>query len=108
LFYLDYHRHDNYHGEIIWSNNKPIVSCRDLLWDSIESEDQLAVRINDRVNSGQVDINNSNSYTFVYVHAWSKTLDNIERAVDKLKQNTKVSVVTPGTFMELIKKNVKH
>ena len=34
LFYLDYHRHDNYHGEIIWSNNKPIVSCRDLLWDN--------------------------------------------------------------------------
>ena len=32
LFYLDYHKHDNYHGKIIWSNNKPIVSCRDLLW----------------------------------------------------------------------------
>jgi len=108
LFYLDYHRHDTYHGKIIWSNNKPIVSCRDLLWDSIESEDQLAVRINDRVNCGQVDIKNANSYTFVYVHAWSKTLDNIERAVDKLKQNTKVCIVTPGTFMELIKKNVEH
>ncbi len=36
LFYLDYHRHDNYHGKINWSNNKPIVSCRDLLWDNIE------------------------------------------------------------------------
>ena len=75
LFYLDYHRHDNYHGEIIWSNNKPIVSCRDLLWDSLESEDELVENINNRIDSGQVDICNSNSYTFVYVHAWSKSFE---------------------------------
>jgi len=108
LFYLDYHRHDNYHGEVTWSNNKPIVSCRDLLWDSLESEDELVKSINKRVDSGQVDIYNSNSYTFVYVHAWSKSLSNIERVVEKLKENLKVRIVTPKTFIELIKKNVKH
>ncbi|WP_290443198.1 GxGYxYP domain-containing protein [Clostridium sp. CF012] len=108
LFYLDYHKHDNYHGEIIWSNNKPIVSCRDLLWDSLESEDELVKNINSRIDSGQVDIYNSNSYTFVYVHAWSKNLSNIEKVVNKLNGNPKVSIVTPETFMELIKKNVKH
>ena len=108
LFYLDYHRHDNYHGEISWSNDKPIVSCRDLLWDSIESEDELVENINNRIDSGQIDISNSNSYTFVYVHAWSKSLNNIETAVNKLKENPKVIIVTPETFMELIKKNVKH
>ncbi len=108
LYYLDYHKHDEYQGEIIWSNNKPIVSCRDLLWDNIESEEQLATNINERINSGQLDINNPNSYTFVYVHAWSKSLSNIERVVDKLNENPKVRVVTPGAFMELIKKNVKH
>ena len=41
LFYLDYKRGNNYKGEIIWSNNKPIVSCRDLLWDDLENEDEL-------------------------------------------------------------------
>lgn len=107
LFYLDYHRHDNYHGEIIWSNNKPIVSCRDLLWDNLESGAELVKNINHRVDSGQTDISNSNSYTFVYVHAWSKSLSNIERVVDKLKENPKVAIVTPETFMELIKKHVK-
>lgn len=108
LFYLDYHRHDNYHGEIGWTNNKPIVSCRDLLWDNLESEDELVKNINNRVNLGQIDINNANSYTFVYVHAWSKSLSNIEKVVNKLKENPKVKVVTPETFIELIKKNVKH
>lgn len=108
LLYLDYHRHDDYHGEIIWSNNKPIVSCRDLLWDNIESEGELVSNINHRVDSGQVDVSNSTSYTFVYVHAWSKNLSNIERVVNKLKENPKVTIVTPETFMQLIKTNVKH
>ncbi|WP_373687924.1 GxGYxYP domain-containing protein [Clostridium estertheticum] len=108
LFYLDYHKHDNYHGEIIWSNNKPIVSCRDLLWDNIESEEELIKNINHRIDSGKVDINNSNSYTFVYVHAWSKDLSNIETVVNKLKENPKVAIVTPETFMKLIMNNVKN
>ncbi|HDK7174445.1 TPA: hypothetical protein PTV31_000987 [Clostridium botulinum] len=108
LFYLDYHKHDNYHGKIIWSNNKPIVSCRDLLWSNLESEDELVKNINERVSSGEVDIHDPNSYTFVYVHAWSKSLNNIENVVNKLRKNPKVEIVTPETFMKLINKNVNH
>ena len=108
LFYLDYHMHNNYHGEITWSNNKPIVSCRDLLWDNIENEDELVENINQRINSGQTDIHNSNSYTFVYVHVWSKDLSNVQEVINKLNENSKVSVVTPETFMELLINNVKH
>ena len=108
LFYLEYHKHDYYQGEINWSNNKPIVSCRDLLWDTLESEDELLKNINNRIDSGQVDIYNSNSYTFVYVHAWSKSLSNIEKVMNKLKNNPKVAIVTPETFMEMIEKNVRH
>lgn len=108
LFYLDYHMHNKYKDEIIWSNNKPIVSCRDLLWDGIESEDMLVENINQRINSGQTDIHNSNSYTFVYVHVWSKDLNNVQEVVNKLNENSKALVVTPETFMELIINNVTH
>lgn len=108
LFYLDYHKHDSYHGEINWSNNKPIVSCRDLLWNNLEGEDELVKNINERIDSGEVDIHNSKSYTFVYVHVWSKDLNNIENAVTKLKENPKVEIVTPEVFMKLINKNVDH
>ncbi len=108
LFYLDYHKHDKYQGEIIWSNNKPIVSCRDLLWKDIESEDELVENINKRIEAGQIDISNANSYTFVYVHAWSKSLSDIDNAVNKLKENPKARIVTPEIFMKLIKKNVNH
>jgi hypothetical protein len=108
IFYLDYHRHDNYHGEIIWSKNKPIVSCRDLLWSGLEDESQLVKNINDRVENGETNVNDPKAYTFVYVHAWSKTMDNVKSAMDMLNKNPKVRVVSPKVFMETIDRNVKR
>jgi protein-tyrosine phosphatase len=107
LFYLDYHRHDKFQGKILWSNNKPIVSCRDLLWDSLENEDELVEKINDRVISGQINVSSPEAYTFVYVHVWSKGVSNVEEVINRLKQNSNIRIVTPEIFMELIKKNVK-
>lgn len=108
LFYLDYHRHDNFQGKILWSNNKPIVSCRDLLWNPLENEDELVKKINDRVNCGQINIYSPDAYTFVYVHVWNKGVSNVEEVKEKLKQNPKVRITTPEIFMELIKKNVER
>ncbi|AGF58096.1 hypothetical protein B0P06_003592 [Clostridium saccharoperbutylacetonicum] len=106
LFYLDYTRHDNFGGKIIWSNNKPIVSCRDLLWNSIEDEDELVNKINARVKSGETNIHTSEAYTFVYIHVWSKDLNNVETVINKLKENPKVRITTPEVFMELIRNNI--
>ncbi|MCF0147810.1 MAG: hypothetical protein HUJ77_05370 [Clostridium sp.] len=106
LFYLDYKRGNNYKGEIIWSNNKPIVSCRDLLWDDIENEDELINYINSRTNLDYIDITNPESYTFVYVHVWSKDMNNVQKVIDKLNSNPKIKVVTPDIFMKLIKSNI--
>lgn len=106
LFYLDYKKHDDYEGKIIWSNNKPIISCRDLIWNGLEDEDNLLKNINTRIDQGCTDKQNPNTYTFVYVHVWSKTMDNVESAVNKLNNNPKVRIVTPDTFIKLIKSNV--
>jgi len=107
LFYLDYHRHDYYKGKILWSNNKPIVSCRDLLWNSLEDEEELVKKINDRVSFGQINVQNPEAYTFVYVHAWTKETSNVEKVVNMLKENKNVRIVTPEIFMQLINKNIK-
>ncbi|WP_242982122.1 MULTISPECIES: GxGYxYP domain-containing protein [unclassified Clostridium] len=108
LFYLDYIKHDNYQGKIVWSNNKPIVSCRDLLWNSLESEDELVKNINDRINSGQVNVHSPEAYSFVYVHVWSKDVSNVEEVINKLRENSNVRIVVPEVFMELIKENVRQ
>lgn len=107
LFYLNYYKNNSYEGKIVWSNNKPIVSCRDLLWWGLESENNLIDNINKRINLGYTDIKNPNSYSFVYVHVWSNTMDNVNDVINKLSQNPRVRIVTPNNFMKLINENVK-
>ncbi len=107
LFYLNYAKNSGYDGKIVWSNNKPIVSCRDLLWGGLEDEPQLINNINERINKGYTDIKSPDSYTFVYVHVWSNTMDNVQNVVNKLNNNPKVKIVTPDNFIKLIKENVK-
>lgn len=108
IFYLNYHRQDDYKGKILWSNGKPIVSCRNLLWSNLEENNTLVEEINSYVNQGYTDVTNPNSYTFVYVHAWSKTMKDVEKVVNELNKNPKIKIVTPDTFMKLIKDNIKH
>lgn len=108
MFYLDYKRHDNYQGKILWSNNRPIVSCRDLLWNSLEDEEELVKRINNRISTGQINVKSPDAYTFVYVHAWSKDVKSVESVINILKENPNVRIVTPEVFMELINSNINH
>ena len=108
LLYLNYDINNAYNGKIIWSNDKPIISCRDLLWGGIEDENQLLSNINDRIDCGYTNIKEPNSYTFVYVHVWSNTMDNVNDVITKLNKNPKVRIVTPDTFVKLIQNNVSH
>lgn len=105
LFYLDYHKYNNYDGKIVWANGKPVVSCRDVLWSGIEEDDDLVKKINDRVQSGETGLDKQSSYTFVCVHAWSKSMKDVQKVVNKLNNNPKVNVVSPDVFMESIIKN---
>ena len=107
---IDFRNNKNnaYAGKIIWSNNKPIISCRDLLWGGLEDENQLITNINTRIDSGYTNIKDPNSYTFVYVHVWSNTMDNVNNVVNKLNNNSKVRIVSPDTFIKLIINNVPH
>ncbi|CUN60489.1 dual specificity protein phosphatase [Clostridium disporicum] len=108
LLYLNYDINNAYNGKIIWSNDKPIISCRDLLLGGIEDENQLLSNINDRIDCGYTNIKDPNSYTFVYVHVWSNTMDNVNDVITKLNKNPKVRIVTPDTFVKLIQNNVSH
>ena len=75
---------------------------------SLEDEDQLITNINTRIDSGYTNIKDPNSYTFVYVHVWSNTMDNVNYVVNKLNKNSKVRIVSPDTFIKLIISNVPH
>ena len=108
LLYLNYDKNNAYDGKIIWSNNKPVISCRDLLWGGLEDENDLISNINNRIDSGHTNIKDPDSYTFLYVHVWSNTMDNVNDVVNKLNKNSKVKIVAPDTFVKLIIDNVPH
>lgn len=93
---------------IVWEKGKPVVSCRDLLWAGLEEEDALVKEINARVRRGQTNIREQTAYTFVYVHAWSKDMNSIEKVAAQLEKNSKVRIVTPEAFMMVVKRNIKN
>lgn len=108
IFYTNYKKANDFNGKITWSNSKPIVSCRDVLWDGLTNEDELISTINNRVKLGYTNSKDANSYTFVYVHVWSKSLNDIQKIVNDLNKNSKIEIITPNNFIDLIKNNITH
>jgi hypothetical protein len=87
-------------GQVLFSNGKPIVEIRDVLWKGIEDETSLAKRI----NSAPRDPRRAEGYTAVLVHGWTMNLDNIQNVINLFAPN--VRVVTPEEFIALVRKNV--
>jgi hypothetical protein len=87
-------------GRVLFSNGKPIVDIRGVLWKGIEDEAALAAR----VNSFPRNPYRAEGYTAVLVHCWSMNLDNVQAAIKAFKPD--VRVVTPEEFMKLVRKNV--
>jgi hypothetical protein len=104
LFYLEYSRYDGEQGRVVWSNGKPVVSARHMLWDGLSGADETTVT--NAINAAPRDPTSTAGYTFVTVHAWSKTLANIRAVVDNLASD--VRVVTPTTFTHLLANNVRR
>lgn len=69
-------------------------------------ENQLLNNINNRISSGYINPKDPNSYTFVYVHVWGQTMNNINYVVNRLKENPNVEIVTPDNFIKLVKNNI--
>lgn len=104
LFYLEYSRYDTHKGKIVWSNDKPIISAREMLWSGLAGADEKSVI--ESINSAPRNPESEQGYTLVLVHAWSKSLSDVKTVVEQL--NSDVEVVTPEDFTSLIKENVTH
>jgi hypothetical protein len=101
LFYLDYSRYNGAHGNVLFaSNGKPVIGARDLLWSGLEEEASLV----NNLKTYPRDPSSSDGYTLVSVHAWSKTLGNIQQVVTNLPSH--VRVVAPDAFARLIRDQV--
>lgn len=98
---LNGHKYAGGRGAVVWSDNgKPFVSPRETLWT--ESKELVAAR----VNSYLKDYTQIEGYTFINLHPWSHTYQDVEWVVNHFDEN--VVVVTPEQFIDLISKNVSH
>lgn len=104
LFYLEYSNHKAHEGKILWSNGKPIITPREMLWEGLKGCDEESVIGN--LNNHKKDPSSPDGYSLVLVHAWSNGMDNIKNVIDSLDSDVKV--VAPDELVRLINENVTH
>ena len=109
LFYIDYSNYAGKNGQILWSNNKPVVAARYRLWAN--TTDGSISAISKAVNRASTDPTDADSYSFIIVHAWSglngknlveggNTMDAVAELIKAFDDD--VDVVTPSEFMNRI------
>ncbi|UVI31083.1 GxGYxYP domain-containing protein [Paenibacillus spongiae] len=102
VIYLEYSNHKALGGAIKWANDKPIVTPREMLWAGNAGSDNASV-VN-HINSAVRNPKSAAGYSLVLVHAWSKSMDDVNSVIDQLGDD--VRVVTPDEMVRLIKENV--
>ncbi len=100
VFYYDYANYSIHNGEILFVNNKPVVTARYNLWGGFESSYSLASKINNLPK----DCHSNNGYSLIPVHNWSNSVDSILNCIDLFNEN--ITVVSPDEFVYLIQKNL--
>ena len=112
LFYIEYSGYASLDGKILWTNGKPAVSARYMIW--ADHPGGGLGYIARKINRASVDPKEEDAYSFLIVHAWSgmkdgklvphgNTLDAVAELIAQLDED--VEIVTPDVFMERLIEN---
>jgi hypothetical protein len=107
IFYLEYNGYARHNGQILWFDNKPLVTAR---FDYSSNNFHSAVRttaadLAASINALPTSPASSSGYTVVIVHAWSKSLTDVYDAIQLLDSD--VRVVHAEDFIEQLYLNMK-
>ena len=114
LFYIEYSGYASLDGKILWTNGKPAVSARYMIW--ADHPGGGLGYIARKINRASVDPKEEDAYSFLIVHAWSgmkdgklvphgNTLDAVAELIAQLDED--VEIVTPDVFMERLIENCR-
>jgi hypothetical protein len=103
LIYLEYSRYDGLKGKVVWSEGKPVISARTMLWDGLDGADEASVTA--ELNAAARNPHSTAGYSIVVWHAWSKSVDNVLSVVDGLAPHVKV--IPPDTLVKMVGKYAK-
>jgi hypothetical protein len=104
LIYLEYSRYDREAGRTVWSNDKPVVSARHMLWAGLDGADEASVTA--ALNVAGTDPTSVDGYSIVAVHAWSKNVDDVLTVADGLADH--VQVVCPADLIAAMRATVRR
>lgn len=100
VFYYMYSDYSGWKGKIMWDNGKPIIGGKFSFWGDKETPQTMA----DRINAEPKNQFMPEGYSLIPVHAWSHTVEDIHKCVERLDDN--VRVVAPDDFVKLIQQNL--
>ena len=99
VFWYLYSNYAGLKGAISWSQGKPIIGAREMLWDGFNTPATLAAKLNaSRKSCTSVD-----GYSLVVVHVWDQTVDTVIQTVNLLDE--RVVVVQADQFVQSIINN---
>jgi hypothetical protein len=105
VLYKDYAPYNRRKGEILWHKGKPCVAYKFLMWEGVQSMEEMAQGVAQMPASPHTD---QGSYALIQVHAWSYRsiggpMEAIARAIPLLPPNTRV--VTAPDLIALLRAN---
>jgi hypothetical protein len=103
LIYLEYSRYDGLKGKVVWSEGKPVISARTMLWQGLDGADEASVTA--ELNAAERNPHSTAGYSIVVWHAWSKSVDDVMTVVNGLAPHVKV--VPPDTLVRMVGKYAK-
>lgn len=97
-------------GRILWLNKKPFVHDRIIFWQDDNYRHNPANMAKEIVKTNYYprDKTKESGYSFIQVHCWSYKYNDIVQQFYNGIDKSKVKVVPPNEFMDLINKNVKR
>lgn len=98
-------------GKILFSNNKPFVSAKRSFWFSSENPEEKISKawienFADEINALPCDIKSENGYTYINVHPWSTSIEDLNYLVSLLDEH--IELVYADELVDLISQNVEN
>lgn len=97
-------------GKIYWSGDKPFISSRLSFWypgaDNESAKREWIKNFAAEVNALPVSINTQKGYTYLNVHPWSTSIEELNALVSILDDH--IELVTAEELVQLVKDNVWH
>jgi len=110
IFYVDYSGYKTNTNGILWSNGKPIIASRATFYEGLPDADVAGIA--NFLRSTPANPADPASYSLITVHVWTKSVGDVVDLVEQLQNPASphyvpdVEIVTPQTFVGLIKQNV--